>query len=437
MGEGDAVVQLMVLGVSHDDAPLAFREQVALTGPDGDRFYEALNPGEHPESSGLVVLSTCNRTEIYWTGPLDAGRVTEAWARIVDVPAETISNAAFLYGGDAAIHHLFRVAAGLDSMMYGETQILGQVKDAYLDAQRRGRVGPLHRLFLAALRVGKRAHGETAISENALSMGYAGVEIARKVFGKLEPLTAMVVGAGEMGTLVGRHLKSAGIGRLLVLNRTPERARMLASELHGEARPLAELPSLLDQVDLVVLSTQAPGPLVEEAAVRAGIRRRRGRPWLFLDVSVPRVVTPGIERLSESVFRYDVDDLRSVVDVNRARRKRAAGAVENIIREESQRLKRDLEVTDVVPIIRSLREKAEQIRRRELDDALRRLPGLSSEERAVVERTTELIINKMLNDPMVSIRGWAQDPEGAVYLDTLRSLFRLDEDATAPISPQE
>ena len=430
-------MQLMVLGVSHDDAPLALREQLALSGPDCDRFYDALTPDESPESQGLVVLSTCNRTEIYWTGPHDAGRVTETWARIVQVSPPVLSEAAFLFGGDAAINHLFRVAAGLDSMMYGETQILGQVKDAYLDAQRRGRVGPLHRLFLAALRVGKRAHAETAISENALSMGYAGVEIAKKVFGSLGPLTALVVGAGDMGALVGRHLKSAGIGQLWVLNRTPERARMLASELHGEAHPLADLPSLLDRADLVVLSTQAPGPLVEEAAVRAGIRRRRGRPWVFLDVSVPRVVTPGIERLSESVFRYDVDDLRSVVDVNRERRKRAAAAVETIIHEEALRLQHDLDVTEVAPLIRSLREKAEQIRQRELEGALRRFPGLSPEERAVVERTTELIINKMLNDPMVSIRGWAQDPEGAVYLNALRSLFRLDEDATSPASPRE
>ncbi|MGC8488604.1 MAG: glutamyl-tRNA reductase [Clostridia bacterium] len=423
----------MVLGVSHEAAPVAFRERIALIAERCDAFYEAA-PADGAE--GMVVLSTCNRTEVYWSGSVDARSMTEAWARAVDISPDVLSEHTFLYGGPAAVAHLFRVAAGLDSMMYGETQILGQVKDAYQDAQRRGRVGPLHRVLLSALRVGKRAHSETAISENALSMGYAGVEVAKKVFGDLKPLTGLVVGAGEMGTLVARHLKGAGLGRLYVLNRTPERAQSLASELHGVAKPLNELPALLGGADLVVLSTSAPGLVVDHDGIRAGLKHRRGRPWLFLDLSVPRVVEPGVERLSESVFRFDVDDLRSVVDINRSRRERAAVAVEAIIREEAERLQRDLDVTEVAPLIRSLRQKVERIRQRELEEALRRLPHLSDQERAVVERTTELIINKILNDPMVSIRGWAQDPEGTVYLTALRDLFRLDEDPS-PAAPQK
>ncbi len=421
-------MDLAVLGLSYDRAPLILRERVALTASPLDTFYQRM---QEAGGDGVVALSTCNRTEIYWTGALPVPTVTALWAECVGIPADDLSDHAFLYWGKAAVAHLFQVAAGLDSMMFGETQILGQVKDAYQTAQAAGVVGRLHRVFLAALRVGKRAHTETGISENALSMGYAGVELAKKVFGPLEPLTALVIGTGEMGTLLVRHLKSAGIGRIWVMNRTPERARSLAAELDALALPLARLEDHVAGADLVVASTSAASLVVTREMVRGALRSRRGRPWLFLDLSVPRNVEPGVEDLDESVFRYDVDDLKLVVDVNRARREREAEKVRHIIAEEEARLQADLEVSQVAPLIRSLRDKAESIRQAELARAYNRLPELSERERRVVERATELMVNKILNDPMVSIRGWAERPEGSLYLDALKDLFRLDEDPPA------
>jgi len=334
------------------------------------------------------------------------------------------------------VTHLFSVAAGLDSMMFGETQILGQVKDAYQTAQAAGVVGRLHRVFLAALRVGKRAHAETGISENALSVGYAGVELARKVFGELGGVTALVIGAGDMGTLVARHLRGAGVGRMWVMNRTPERAQSLAAELQAAAVPFERLADNVAGADLVVSSTAHPDILVSEAMVRRGLRLRRGRPWLFLDLSVPRNVAPGVERLHDSVFRYDIDDLKTVVDINRARREREADQVRRIVAEEEERLQADLDVSQVGPLIRSLRDKADSIRRAELERVYQRLPGLSEREKQVVARATELMVNKILNDPMVSIRGWAERPEGSLYLSALKELFRLDEEPP-PVAPKD
>jgi glutamyl-tRNA reductase len=429
----ETTVDLAVLGLKHDQAPVAVRERVALTAGPMDRFYAALS---QVGADGAVALSTCNRTEIYWTGSVPVPTMTELWADAVGVAADTIRDHAFLYWGRAAVTHLFSVAAGLDSMMFGETQILGQVKDAYQTAQAAGVVGRLHRVFLAALRVGKRAHAETGISENALSVGYAGVELARKVFGDLGGVTALVVGAGDMGTLVARHLRGAGVGRMWVMNRTPERAQSLAAELQATAVPFDRLADNVAGADLVVSSTANPAVIVTEAMVRRGLRLRRGRPWLFLDLSVPRNVAPGVERLHDSVFRYDIDDLKTVVDVNRARREREADQVRRIIAEEEARLQADLDVSQVGPLIRSLRDKADSIRRAELERVYQRLPGLSERERQVVARATELMVNKILNDPMVSIRGWAERPEGSLYLSALKELFRLDEDPP-PVAPKD
>jgi glutamyl-tRNA reductase len=419
-------MELAVLGANHETAEIRLRERLVLSGPRLDAFYREI--AALPGFQGVVALSTCNRTEVYWAGPVPMRDVLEAWASQVGLEPETFDEHLYLYTGERAVTQLFRVATGLDAMMLGETQILGQVKEAYQVAQARGVVGRLHRLFLAALRVGKRAHRETAIGEHALSMGYAAVELARKIYGPdLGALTAVMVGAGEMGTLAARHLKSAGVGHLVVINRTAARAEQLARELGGRALAWDHLEEAMRQADLVVSSTSAPEPVIRRDLVQRVVRSRRGRPLMLLDLAVPRDVEPGVERVADSVFRYDVDDLEGVVTENRRRREREAERVEHIIDEERAAYQQEMDVVAVAPVIRSLRAKAEGIRQQELAAAWRELAHLSDHDRAVVDRTTRLILNKLLNDPMVSIRGWASRPEGSVYLDALRDLFRLDE----------
>jgi glutamyl-tRNA reductase len=269
-------------------------------------------------------------------------------------------------------------------------------------------------------------------------MGYAGVELVRKIFGDhLQDLSALVVGAGEMGRLAARHLKSAGVGRIWVANRTRERATALALELGG-APVLAwdQLAEALQVVDLVVASTSAPEPVVTAEDVRRAVKARRGRPLMFLDLAVPRDVEPGVEALAETVFRYDIDDLALVVAENRRRRQEEVRRVEEVIGEEQRAFRREMEVADIAPVIRRLREKAEGIRQQELAEAWRQLGHLSDHDRAVVDRTTRLILNKLLNDPMISIRGWAGRPEGSLYLDAVRRLFRLD-DAPQPVADDD
>lgn len=428
--QGEIGCMYTVLGLNHETAPVALREQVVLAGPVLEQFYRAI--AALPQFEGVVVVSTCNRTEVYWAGGVSMSDVLDRWAAAVDVPRDKFSDHLYLYTGAEAARHLFRVAAGLDAMMIGETQVLGQVKQAYQWSHQLGYAHGLHRLFLAALKVGKRAHAETTISESALSIGYAGVELARKVYGDdLSQVSVAVVGTGEMGSLVARHLATAGIGRMLVLNRTRARAEGLAQELRATVEEVSRVGDLLAEVDLVVTSTSSPVPVITRSMVKNHLRQRRGRAILFLDLAVPRDVEPGVETLTETVFRYDVDDLKAVVAHNRERREREAVSVERIIEEERQQLARDGDVTEVVPLIRSLRQKAESIRRQELDETFRKLSHLTEHDRQVVERATRLMLNKLLNDPMVSIRGWASQPDGALYLDTLRDLFRLDEEGSS------
>lgn len=419
-------MEVAVVGLNFRSAPVAVRERVALEGDKLGTFYRTAQ--DAPDLTGAVALSTCNRTEIYWSGPADMDRVLDLWGAAAGVGTDRFGDYLYWHRNQAAVRHLFRVATGLDSMVLGETQILGQVKTAYQAAQRAGVAGGLHRVFLAALRVGKRAHAETGISHNALSIGYAAVELARKIFGdELVRRRALVVGTGENGTLVARHLRAAGVARMCVMNRTYERAEALARSLGAEAIPFERLADAVAASDVVVTSTGAPSAIVTRDMVQAAVKSRRGAPLVLLDLAVPRDVEPGVEQIAPSVFRYDVDDLEAVVQHNRARREREVQAVERIIEEEVATLTQEMDVSAVAPLIRSLREKAERLRQQELEYTFRRLPHLSERDRAVVDQAMRHLLNQLLNDPMVSIRGWAGRPEGAVYLAALRDLFRLKD----------
>ncbi|EKP95853.1 glutamyl-tRNA reductase [Thermaerobacter subterraneus] len=428
---------VMVLGMNHRTAPVAVRERLAVAGEDLPAALAEL--AACPAVDEVVLLSTCNRVEVYAAashhgqGRRQVRDVLARWAGMDPDRLET-----YLYAREdaAAARHLFRVAAGLDSMVLGESQILGQVREAYHGAAAAGTCGKvLHGLFQQALAVGKRARTETAISQHAVSVSYVAVELARKVFGQLDGRRVLLVGAGETAELAARSLAEEGGCRLVVANRTLERGRQLAAAYGGEAVSLGDLPAALDRCDVVISSTGAGRPLITAAMVREAMRRRRGRPLLLVDIAVPRDIEPAAGRL-DGVFLYDIDDLQAVVEANLRLRREEAARVEAMIDEEVRGFEGWLHSLDVVPLIRSLRAKAEAMRQEELARALRKLPHLSERDRQVIDGLTRLIVNKLLNDPMVRLKEAVAGGRGPVYLDeAFTELFALDEPGRAERRP--
>lgn len=414
-----------VVGINHKTASLKIRTQVGLTPDQIVSAYQRVN--ELQGQQGIVILSTCNRTELYVAGNVGYSAIVNWWGSIVGVGRREFSDSLFWYSDVKAFDHLFRVACGLDSMVLGETQILGQVKDAYELSQDHGATGALHRLFRSALSAGKRAHAETAISHNALSMGHAVAELARKVFGDLSRTSAVVIGAGEMGKLVARHLASANVGSLSIINRTQTRGQLLAEEVHGSYVSWDQLPEALVSADIVVAATHASHLLVTKQLMKKAIKGRTERLRFLFDLSVPRNLDPDIVRLGSGIFLYDIDDVNDVVNANLRQRQKEAGKVEKIIQEEIESLKKDLAASEVGPVIRQLRDKAESIRQTEVEKALNRLAHLSDADKQIVAETTRLILNKFLNDAMVGMRAWAGDKDKEEYIQAVRELFQLDE----------
>lgn len=421
------LLKLQVAGLNHEGAPLALRERVAL-GPDlrkkayADRFLIR-------RLEGLVILSTCNRTEIYLAGDVELVDVLAWWERVTGVDRLLFSDALFwLAEGDAA-EHLLKVASGLDSMVLGESQILGQVKDAYQDSDRLGAVGGLHRLFQYALRTGKRVHTETEVGRNALSLGYAVVELSKKVFGSVRGRRALIIGAGETAELVGRHLSDHQLESITVANRTRERGERLAAAIGARVVSWERLEEALHQADIVVSCTGAPGLIVTRALAERAFRGEGHKFRFLFDMAVPRDIDPAIEELSRSIFLYDLDDVTRVIDANLDKRRREAVKALRIIREEVAQFQDEMGASQVGSVIRSLREKAETIRAEELDRMMNRLSHLSEEDRAAIAETTRLIMNKFLNDAMVSMRSWGKDEQKRSYVDAVRELFRLGDES--------
>lgn len=425
--------RVLAVGMNHRTAPVALRERLAVDAASCERVLDRLR--ELPAVAEAVVLSTCNRVELY-TAARHAGearrQLLQFLAGWAGLPAGELEPHLYWYDDGAAARHLFRVAAGLDSMVVGESQVLGQVRDAYQLAAGRGACGKvLHALFQHALAVGKRARAETAISQHAVSVSYVAVELARKVFGDLGGRQVLLIGAGETAELAARSLAEQGGCDLVVANRTLERGRDLAHAYGGRAVPLEELARVLPECDVVISSTGAGRPVLSAETVRETMRRRRQRPLLLIDIAVPRDIEPEAGRL-DNVFLYDIDDLQTVVDANLRLRREEARKVEAMIDEQAREFEGWLHSLDVVPLIRSLREKAEAMRQREVARAFRKLPHLSERDRQVIDGLTRLIVNKLLNDPMVRLKEAVAGGEGPLYLDEAFSrLFALDDRAAS------
>jgi glutamyl-tRNA reductase len=411
---------LRVIGLNYQNAPVDVRATVIVAKHDLPDVLRRIGTA--------VVLSTCNRTEIY-VPEFDEGAAERATGFFITHLGPFAADRDVLYDwrGATALRHLCAVAAGLDSMVIGESQILGQVKEALLAAVAAGTAEPrLTRAFRAALRVGRRARHETFIGHHPLSVSRAAVELARANVGELVGKRVLVVGAGEMGELTAQALVDNGVGVYAVLNRTIERARDLANRYGGIAAPLATAEELLREADIVIASTDSPEPVIAARVVRAAMAARPDQPLFIIDIAVPRDVEPTVRSI-DGVYLCDLDDLKARCEHNRHRRHDEIARVDTIVEQELDRLASWWESQSTLPTVVELRSRAEQARRAELDEALTRLQHLSREDQAVVDDLSRAIVNKLLHEPTVGIKraGERGRPE---LVDLARELFGLEND---------
>lgn len=393
---------LLALGINHKTASLELREKVAFTP---ERLEAALR--EACTQAGvqeLAILSTCNRTEFYGQVPENGGEALLSWlSHHQHLPLSEISACLYQYEGEAAVRHMMRVAAGLDSMVLGEPQILGQVKTAYSQAAAAGTLGPeLERLFQSTFATAKQVRTDTAIGANPVSVGYAAVQLARQIFSELRDSEALLIGAGEMIELVGKHLFEQGVTKITVANRTLSRGQALAQQFGGRAITLEEIPEALVHADIVISSTASPLPIVGKGMAERALKKRRHKPIFMVDIAVPRDIEPEVAELQD-VFLYTVDDLRSVIDENIRSRQDAAHEAEIIVGECAQQFMLHKREQDAVSIMTSWRQQSDGVREQELLKALSSLKK-GDDPAAVLERLSRQLMNKMLHAPTIAMK---------------------------------
>ena len=418
------------LGLNHHTADIALREQVAFSEEDVRAALARLGCGQNgvrpSQVAEMVVLSTCNRTEIYATAPDEVFDTLENFlADARGVPRDVLSASLYRYQGEEAVTHLFRVASGLDSLVLGEPQILGQVTRAWELARGQGTVrAVLGRLFQAAVHTGKRARTETGIGHNPASVASVAVHLAAQTVKRLDEARVLVLGAGEMAEQAAEALQRRGANRIRVMNRTLSKAEELASRWGGEATTFEHLVSSLAWADIVIASTGAPHTLVHRRQVQEAMHARPERPLVILDIALPRDVDADVGEL-EGVQLYDLDALEHHLHDALASRQAAVPQVEAIIAEEVAAFMAYLRTLEVTPLIRELRAQAEEIRRAELEKTLRKMPHLAEEDRAKLDALTRAIINKLLHSPTVELKEAAQGARAAETAAIARRLFGI------------
>ena len=399
-----------ILGLNHKTAPVALREKVAFSE---DRLVAALRALRQERGvAEVVILSTCNRTEVYWAGSA-SGEELSQWLERHHEEGLDLTASVYVHQEKHAVEHAFNVASGLDSMVLGEAQILGQLKNAYRIAQETGSTGPhLNKLFQAAFSAAKRVRSETQIGANAVSLASATVSLARRMYSDFSTHTALMIGAGEMITLAARHFAAAGVKRVVIANRTLLNAQPLAAELSGYAVDLSHLDKELAEADIVVSCTASPAPLITKAAAAAAVRTRRHRPIFMVDLAVPRDIDPAVADL-EDVYLFSIDDLQQLVDENRQQREVAAGDAKVVISEEVARFLQDARAKEAGPAIRALRQQADAIRRQTLEQAQRMVSAGKSTDEAM-EFLANTLTNRLLHAPTQALRQAAESAETVV-----------------------
>ncbi|MBP2645254.1 MAG: hemA [Firmicutes bacterium] len=420
-------MQLVVLGLNHKSAPVEIRECFAFS--EEQIKHGLLRIREYEDVLEGLILSTCNRTEMYAV----VDDAADALPTLIDFLVSLnntkvkVDEYLFYYAEEECIRHLFRVAASLDSLVVGEGQILSQVKKAYSiarDAQTMGTI--LNTLFNRAIAVGKKVRTKTKIAHSAVSVSYAAVELAKKVFGDLTCSNVLILGAGEMSELTARHLVENGVRTVFVSNRNHDRAICLAEQFHGIAVPYKDFLTCAVDADIVITSTGAPHYIIRTWDVAHLMAKRQGRPIIFIDIAVPRDIEPEVEAIA-GVQLFNIDGLEAVVESNVQGRLREAKAAEQIVEEDLKELLVKFRYLSYRPVLARLAAKNERIRQRALKVAFNKLPNLTPEERRIIENMSKLLTRKLLRDPIVKVNEAAGTEEEQQYIDALRTLFKLDE----------
>jgi glutamyl-tRNA reductase len=402
---------LTLIGVNYKTAPIELRERIAISREDLPETTRAL--AAVPGVSECMIVSTCNRVELLAAVESPDADLTGFLHRHFGLDPAVLQPHIYQQRDRDAVRHLFRVAASLDSMVVGEPQILGQVKEAFAVARASGTVaGQLEHLLQSAFAAAKKVRTETEIGSSSVSIASVAVDLARKIFGSLQGRTVFLVGAGKMSELAARHLVQQGAGTILVTNRTQERARLMAEEFNGRVIPFDQLYDAVSEADIVISSTGAPHPIFRREHGQAFMHRRRNRPMFFIDIAVPRDVDPAMGKL-EGVFVYDIDDLQAVAAAHMAERGRVASDAESLIAREVERFQQRQRTVNVAPAIVALQQQAEEIRKAELRRVQSRLGSLSPDQVAAVEALTRGLVNKFLHPPMQALKQAAREGNSA------------------------
>jgi len=423
-----AEVNLILVGVNHKTTPVEIREKLAFTKGKIEESVDRLF--NFPDIIEHTILSTCNRVEIYARANCQDSAIKAIKQFICDfheVSPVELEDHFYSYRNEEAVEHLFRVSSSLDSMILGEAQILGQVKDAYSLAKDLRSTGlVLNQLFEKAFSIAKKVREETGIAERSVSIISAAVELAQKIFDDLENRTVMLVGTGEMAELAAKHLISYGVKTVYVTSRTYDRAANLARTLNGSALDFEAFKNELHRADIVITSTSASNFIIKKEMVEKAIHERKNKPIFFIDIAVPRDIEPDINDL-ENIYLYDIDDLHVVVSANMKEREKEADNAMNLISQEVTKFNNWVGTLDAVPTIVEIRKKAENIRMQEIEKTLKKISYLSEDDKKLLHQMSSSIVSKILHKPTIKLKQKTQSEDGHVYLKAIRHLFHLDD----------
>jgi len=421
-------MRIVVIGLNYKTAPVEIRERLTFNETELVDAIKKLNSKKSILEN--IILSTCNRTEIYAVvDQLHTGRyyIKEFLSEWFGMEQTEFSPFLYVYEDDGAVEHLFNVTCGLNSMVLGETQILGQMRTSFLLAQEEETTGSVfNHLFKQAITLGKRGHSETDIGANAVSVSYAAVELAKKIFGSLANKHVLIFGAGKMGELAAQNLQGNGVKKVTVINRTFDKAKVLAARFNGEAKTLAELERSLIEADILISSTGAKDYVISKETMARVEKKRRGNPLFMVDIAVPRDLDPRISEL-ENVFLYDIDDLEGIVEANLQERQKAAAKIRLMIEKEIVDFNHWLGMLGVIPVISALREKALAIQSETMVSLERKLPNLSDRDIKVLNKHTKSIINQLLKDPILQAKELAARPDADQAMEFFMKIFNIEE----------
>jgi glutamyl-tRNA reductase len=430
-------MHILVTSLNYKSTPVEIREKFTFQ----EDMEQALSRLRQSKSIlECVMVSTCNRTELYIVADqLHTGRYytklfLQEW---FDVPKEDFSHYLQVREDEHAIEHLFRVACGLDSMVLGETQILGQVRQSFDMAREQGTTGTIfNHLFKEAVTLAKRAHSETAIGENAVSVSYAAVELGKQIFGGFQDKKVLVMGAGKMSELTAKHLTSSGVSDITVMNRTKEKAEELAAKFSGKSEDIQRLDTSLETSDILISSTGSKDYVLRKEDVRRQLKKRKGRPLFLVDIAVPRDLDPELAEL-DNVYLYDIDDLQGIVNANLEERRREAEKIELMIEEALVSFSQWLDTLGVVPVITALRSKAAAVQEQTMESLERKLSSMTDREKKLIRKHMKSIINQMLRDPVTALKEIPEEENPEELLGYMTKVFGLDpymDEADSPLT---